>query len=216
MRTPSPALSPRPPRRRTDHAQQIQAIHQAMFELLLTQGFDRLTMGAIATRAQMSKQTLYKHYASKEALIAALVQHNATQINTTLETLSKDNPLPLNESLKRVGDQLVRLLTSEKSILINRIAIASASTNASLGQLLFTFGRQMTLPTLTTLISQAIKNTKPSFEISPSDMAETFIGLLMGDLQVRCLLGVATTPNEQSITARVELAVKQFMHLLEN
>lgn len=200
-------------RRRAEH-EQIRAIREATLVLLKQNGFENLTMDGIANHAHMSKQTLYKHFASKEALIVDLVQHNATDLCETLGTLAEVS-LPLDKLLYRIGDVLLRLLTSEKSILINRIAIAYAISNTQLGFLLFTSGRQTVLPIISRLIKEAMRRVHLNLQNSGTDIGETFIGLLMGDLQIRCLLGVSAPPDESEIHVRVEQAVKQLICLAD-
>jgi len=43
----------------------------------------------------------------------------------------------------------------------------------------------------------------------PGEAAETFINLLIGDLQIRRVIGVAQMPNQSEMTARGARAVAQ-------
>ncbi len=48
------------------------AITQAASDMFLAEGFDRVTLDQIAQRAGVSKQTIYSHFADKEALFKAI------------------------------------------------------------------------------------------------------------------------------------------------
>lgn len=65
-----PTASRATPQRLLDAAVEAAAIH----------GLARLSMGDVATRAGLSRQTLYKHYPSRDALIAAAVVREAERM----------------------------------------------------------------------------------------------------------------------------------------
>ena len=48
------------------------AIIRAASEMFLAEGFDRTSLDQIAQRAGVSKQTIYSHFADKEALFKAI------------------------------------------------------------------------------------------------------------------------------------------------
>jgi AcrR family transcriptional regulator len=54
--------------------QSHQAILQATLEVLAEVGFERMSMDAIATRAKVSKPTIYRRYKSKEELVADAIE----------------------------------------------------------------------------------------------------------------------------------------------
>ena len=65
--TPAPRGRPRDPRR-------DEAIYDAVVELLVEVGFDRMTLDAVATRAGVSKPTIYRRCPDgKAALVAAAI-----------------------------------------------------------------------------------------------------------------------------------------------
>lgn len=200
--------------RQRSEVEQVDAIHHSTLELLQASTLQNLTMNAIAQHAQMSKQTLYKHFQSKELLIVSLIQRKASNINTTLENLINNQSLTLEEQLYQVGQELLKLLMGEKSILINRIAIAYAPTDPSLGKLLIAHGRQATLAMISTIIERKIVIDKP--EMISFLIAETFINLLIGDLQITHLIDVTLQFNNKMINIRVKQAVEQLLCLIKN
>ncbi len=72
-----PAQAPAPATARERHRERLraltrQAILQAAEAVVLRDGLDALTLDAIAAELGLTKQGLYYHYASKEALVAEL------------------------------------------------------------------------------------------------------------------------------------------------
>ena len=60
-----------------------EAIHAAALETLSEFGYDRTTMEAIATRAHVSKATIYRRYRNKqELLLAAVGEHSVCSLPT--------------------------------------------------------------------------------------------------------------------------------------
>ena len=67
-----------PPRRRSEKSRT--AIVTATRELLLERGFDGLTIEAVAARAGVGKQTIYRWWPSRPALVADVMLEDADKI----------------------------------------------------------------------------------------------------------------------------------------
>src|SRR5271155_4612708 len=65
------------PRSTGCRAQVRQAILSAALELVAEQGYDRVTMDAIAERAHSSKATIYRHWSGKAEVVAEAVRCRA-------------------------------------------------------------------------------------------------------------------------------------------
>lgn len=76
------------------------AILEAAFALIIEQGYDALTMEALAARVGISRQTLYHHFASREDIVLRAVLTLMEQGLTAIESF--DSSLPPVERLKRV------------------------------------------------------------------------------------------------------------------
>ncbi|OBK22822.1 TetR family transcriptional regulator [Mycobacterium asiaticum] len=70
------------PRRRSEKSRT--AIVTATRELLLERGFDGLTIEAVAARAGVGKQTIYRWWRSRPALVADVVLEDADKILATM------------------------------------------------------------------------------------------------------------------------------------
>ncbi|BBX69086.1 TetR/AcrR family transcriptional regulator [Mycolicibacterium psychrotolerans] len=66
------------PRRRSEKSRR--AIVTATRELLLDRGFDKLTIEAVAARAGVGKQTIYRWWPSRHALVADVILEDADRI----------------------------------------------------------------------------------------------------------------------------------------
>src|SRR5258708_36019607 len=78
--------------------------------LFLKHGFAETTMQMIALEAEASKETLYRHFASKEALFAELINARAVTVAGPQSALARDEP-PAT-ALFELGMSLMNLMTT--------------------------------------------------------------------------------------------------------
>jgi AcrR family transcriptional regulator len=78
-----PSTAVNPPRRRSEKSRM--AIVTATRELLLERGFDGLTIEAVAARAGVGKQTIYRWWPSRPALVADVILDDADKILAAMD-----------------------------------------------------------------------------------------------------------------------------------
>src|SRR5579864_8533515 len=74
-------------RRRAGRLASGGAIREAAAKLFLEKGYQGTSMDDVAAAAQVSKQTIYTHFESKETLFADLVLGNAETVEAFVQTL---------------------------------------------------------------------------------------------------------------------------------
>lgn len=188
----------------------------AAMEILSERGFEGTTMSAIAKRANISKETLYGVCASKEALFADIVSLNSLRLNKEIvDALSEENGERrlIPDVLVCFGEKLFTLLTSDESIVLNRIAIASLPLNTQFSSILTQKGRGATLPLLKEMMKKAsIRGELPAS--IPENAEDIFIGLLIGDFQIKRLLAVEDVPTQDTIKTHAKKSVELFVSLM--
>ena len=209
LQAPPPApelpLEPPPEPTRSDE------ILDAALALMAENGYRDTTMLQVATRARASKNTLYQHFPTKQALFAALVARAAAAMNADI-TAALDGNAPLEPTLRQFGIHLLTLLTGPQSLAINRAAIAEAHVAPELAQALAANGRDNTAPLVQRYFAAQVAAGRMR-RVDGADAIETFIGLLVGDLQVRLLWGIATPPDATAIKRRAQRAAERFVQL---
>src|SRR5579859_5012988 len=65
------------------------AIREAAAALFLEKGYQGTSMDDVAAAAQISKQTIYTHFASKEELFADLVLGNVERVEEFVSTMAE-------------------------------------------------------------------------------------------------------------------------------
>ncbi len=196
--------------RAESRAKRQEEIETAAYELLERNGYAGTSMQGIARLAKASNETLYNWYGDKQGLFKALVTRNAAEVKGLLkrELSSERDALII---LGLLGPRLLALLLGERAIALNRAAAADAS--GVLGAALAEAGRDSVLPLLVRVLERARDAGQLSFERS-DQAAVLYLNLLVGDLQIRRVIGTARPPTLDFCRDRSESAVSYFQKLL--
>ena len=184
------------------------SIEEAAYALIDEKGYDNISMLAIAKRAKASNETLYRWYGDKKGLFQAMVIRNADEVYASLvEDLDRQrDPMQI---LEDISLKLLRLLTSDRAIALNRAAAADAS--GELGIALSKVGRERVLPLISKVLGQ-IKDQGTFGGLSLDEVTRLYMSLLIGDLQIRRAIGVMPAPNETELKTTTRKALD---HLLK-
>jgi len=189
----------------------MREIEAAAYELLAEKGYKATSMLAIARRASASNETLYKWYGTKQALFASLVQQNAADAKTLLEDRPGSNTSAV-EMLREFGAILLKVVTGEQAITLNRAAAGDVYETGLLGQTIFNHGKGAITPLLHELVNSA--QVEGDLEFNAEDEpVETYISLLIGDLQIARAIGVLNEPSDKEIQTRSDRVFNQFLKL---
>jgi AcrR family transcriptional regulator len=195
-------------REQTRTARQAQ-IEQAAYAVLEEKGYAAASMLAIAKKARASNETLYNWYGDKTGLFRALVMRNADEVRELLERGLAANAPPL-DILRLFGPRLLALLVSPRAIQLNRAA--AADPTGELGALISERGRETVAP----LIGQVLEQARAAKLIAFEDRGEAtglYLDLLVGDLQIRRVIGREPAPDEAAIDKRARRALARFLRL---
>ena len=189
-------------------------IEEAAYEILAERGYRSSSMLLIAKKARASNETLYRWYGSKQGLFTALVEENTRVIKAGLEACLEENSDPI-QTLRKFGPALLGLVTSPRAIALNRAAAAEAESNEpgeKLGDVIAAAGRE-TISPLIERIFQAATELGHWPPESAYDASQTYVSLLISDLQIRRAIGVQDALSEQQCEARAEHALQLTMQL---
>lgn len=100
------------------------AIVGAAIEEFLAAGYDATSMDRIAARASVSKRTVYNHFASKEALFAAIL-HQLWDASQTDNALVYRADQPLRAQLLELLSNRLQLLNNDVFLSLARVAISA-------------------------------------------------------------------------------------------
>ncbi len=204
MATPTRSRRGRP--RAGERAEREEQVIAAALDELVDKGYDRVTMLAVASRAGASKETLYSWFGSKDGLFAAAIKRNADRSAVRVKEALEVEAEP-REVLVGYATGLLTLLTSPASVALNRAAMSSPE----LAEVLLAHGRHRVGPLVESYLAKLagagvidITDPGPAFEL--------LYGLVIGDTQIRVLLG-EPPPTPAYIARRAAVAIDHFFTL---
>ncbi|MGY3439636.1 MULTISPECIES: TetR/AcrR family transcriptional regulator [unclassified Marinovum] len=185
-------------------------IEDAAYEVLEAKGYGGTSMLGIARQARASNETLYNWYGDKQGLFQALVTRNAEEVKSHLDSELKTGNDALS-ILGTLGPKLLELLTGDRAVALNRAAAADSS--GELGATLSKAGREAVFPLLEQVLLRAKQEGQLTFEHS-GDAVGLYLDLLIGDQQIRRVIGRLPSPSKAICKDRSDRAVANLCTLL--
>ncbi|MDR3096229.1 MAG: TetR/AcrR family transcriptional regulator [Paraburkholderia sp.] len=190
-----PDLSPLQRRKRS-------AILDGAKAVFLSQGFGLATMDDVAAAAGVGKQTVYRHFKSKEALFVGLVSSMCTQVGELLASAQNEqsDDSPENE-LRALGWVLARILIEPDYLRLYRAIVAEAERLPELGQVFYENGAKV-------VRVFSAKILRKRFDESTARLrAATFVQLVLGDAYLELSIGYAVPDVEARFALQIDEAV---------
>jgi TetR/AcrR family transcriptional regulator, mexJK operon transcriptional repressor len=186
--------------------EQIADIAQRVF---LAQGFSQTTMTAIAQAAHASKETLYRHFGSKQDLFVTIMHMKSRQIAASLDEKLDLTTAP-EEVLRSTGLKLLKTLSSPEARTFLGWVIAETRRAPEIGRIYYTHGPAMVEAKLKAYFVEA---TKRKLLSCPDSTLATklFLGSVIADFHLRLLSIGANDISDADICQQVDAAVSVFL-----
>ena len=176
--------------------------------LFLKYGFTDTTMQMIAVEAGASKETLYRHFASKETLFAELINARAAKVAGPQSALARDEPP--QTALFELGMSLMELMTKGDKSTVFKIVMADAQRSPELAQIFYDQGPGMTLKRLTAYLRSATQRGLLDCP-DPRRAAKLFLGAVVSHHHLHCLIGQPAPVSPLEMKLHVQAAVDMFL-----
>ena len=178
--------------------------------VFLESGYTETTMQTVAARAGASKETLYRHFGSKEGLFAEVMNRRARSLTERLDP-GLDRPRALADALRDLGINLLEQMTSPSVTALLRIVVAESPRDPTLGRIFYSLGPERTRAQLAEFLSAA--RDRGEFTGShPSLSASIFLGAIMSMTHTaRLVLQDPPPMSRTEIEERVDEVVAMFL-----
>jgi AcrR family transcriptional regulator len=125
--------------------------------LIYTKGYDQMAIQDILADLQISKGAFYHYFDSKPALLEALIERMGQEALDLIRPIVEDPDLPALEKLQRFFDTATRWKTARKAFMIEILHVWYADHNAIVRQKILVMWSRYTLPLITTIFQQGIR-----------------------------------------------------------
>ena len=153
---------------------------QAATEVFLDKGYDSTSMDDVATRASVSKPTVYKYFFDKERLFAEIVRVTADEIDDLVrlvaETMAAQTSL--ESGLIVLARRFIGALMQPRVLRLRRLVIANAERFPDVGRSWYEQGFERVLATLAVSFKN-LTDRKLLHVDDPLLAANHFVGLLL-------------------------------------
>jgi TetR/AcrR family transcriptional repressor of mexJK operon len=178
-------------------------------DVFLRHGFGGATMDDVAEAAGVSKMTVYRHFANKEALFAGLIGELCEQMVDGGLSSGLDELEPA-EALRKFARGFARTIFDPATIGLHRIVIAESSRFPELGKLFYDSGPERNIAALAEFFER--RRNEPGLTIDdPRRAAEELLDIVRGYAHLRLLLGVDQVVDRRALDRRIERAVGRFL-----
>lgn len=192
---------------RNKSEEKARLILEAAGALFMREGFEAASMELIAREAGVSKQTVYSHYGSKEALFSAAIASRCEQYQLCGEDM--DASRPPADYLREFAQHFCDLLTSEEGLAIHRICIAEGA-RSKVGELFWQAGPEPLFLHLHSYLTEQVKLGR--LHIDNIDFAASqFLHMLKADAQMRGILGLDNSQELNELSGYIDSCINVFM-----
>lgn len=181
----------------------------AATKLFMEKGYELTSMEAVAREANVSKLTIYSHFADKEQLFRAIIQYRCDKIGMP-QSFPEEAAMPAEEAFLKIAQRALSIIYRPDSLRLMRIIQAEALHHPEIVSAYYEAGPRCVKAAFTGLLETFNRQGKLAIP-DPVRASEQFFSLLKGEPLQRILLMVAPVPDAEQIEAHIQATVKFFL-----
>jgi AcrR family transcriptional regulator len=159
-------------------------ILDAAQHLIITKGYEQMTIQDLLDRLQLSKGAFYHYFDSKFSVLEAVLLRQQEELQKRLLPIVEKSDLPTLGKLGRFFDTLSVWKTAQKALLLPLLTVLYRDDNAVVRYKLRTLALAHTTPLLTTIIQQGI--TDGTITVAYPEQTSEVVLTLVLDLGDAC------------------------------
>jgi AcrR family transcriptional regulator len=208
-----PAASLLDPEDQGRSARKRRAILDAAASAFLSKGYLGTSMDEIAALAQVSKQTVYKHFTDKQSLFIELVTGTVNEISDPVydEVVQLANSGDLEADLRDLARRLVARVMQPRLLELRRLVIAEASRFPELGRAFYERGPGRTISALAVVFEQL--GASGALQLDDHALAAAHFNWLImsAPLNQAMMLGNDSIPGLRELNRHADAGVRAFL-----
>lgn len=187
------------------------AVLKAATSIFLAHGFSAATTDMIQREAGVSKATMYACFPNKEALFAAVIEHECALMTETFKAMHV-SPGNIAKTLTDLGMSCLEIVLSPTALALNRVVTAEAPRFPELGRRLYLAGPKVVTQIVGERLSEAARIGEINVQSVGIEAAATlFLSMVRAQAQTECLTHPDTRPSAAQKDYWVQIAVTAFL-----
>jgi len=193
------------------------AILKAAGDAFLAEGFDATSMDRIAADAGVSKQTVYSHFETKEALLHAVVSHKVASYE--FDETAPVWRAPVATGLEAIGRRFVDLILDPEVVAMHRVIVAECQRSPDLARTFWASGPERTIRPVAAAFERWAREGALTFDPDLSlpeaayRAAREFLFMAGGEYKLWAMMNVRTEIDDAELDAHLARVVRQFLKL---
>ena len=182
---------------------------EAARDLFFERGFSGTTIEEIASRASVSKVTVYKRFCDKETLFEKCVRQEIARMTEAFH-IGDSSSEGLEQRLNAFGMALMSFLTRPNYVALDRVLGQDFQQMPKLGQRMYAAGPVQSRARLAEVLQEACED---GFLICDDSVraAVDLLSLWRGHIEVELKFGIRNAVDEETLRDRVEHGTRTFL-----
>ncbi len=188
-------------------------ILRAATDLFLKDGYELTSVEAVAKKADVSKLTIYSHFADKAELFWNVIRVRCERIapaGTFKEVMDK----PARTALTEIATSFVTNIFTPDSIRLHRILQAESPRHPDIARVFYETGPKRIRAAFGELLRHYADDRQLVIRDIPK-ATEQFFSLIKGEILMRLLLGLDKPPSPPELKKHVKASVDMFIAAYE-
>jgi len=185
-----------------EQAARRDAILDAAQRLILSNGYERLTIQDILEDLQISKGAFYHYFDSKPAVVEALTERLVDDSERALARIAEDPELGAAEKLQLFFGEIIRWKSARQNLMVAMLPVWYAPDNLAFRMLVDRATAKRLAPLLSVIVRQGVDEHR--FATSNPEQAGAIIVALVQALQDAMAQHLLTAAGQSSVAPNVK------------
>jgi len=175
----------------------------------MASGYGAASMDQIASKAGVSKQTVYSHFGAKDALFEEIISSKCESLLGAdgMHLAPDENP---EKMLFESARAFLKVVLHQESITLYRTILAECGRFPELAQAFYRAGPKRASERLAEYLGKMVARGTLQMD-DPRAAAGLFFAMLRGDLYLQCILALRETPSDEEVAAEARMVSAAFM-----
>jgi len=183
-------------------------ILEAATQLFTEQGYASVSMDLIARTADVSKQTVYSHFGSKDDLFSSAIEQKCETSQFFDLSLLESNDVKL--ILLQLAQSFICMITSKEACAVHKICVFESTSYPQISEIFYQAGPYK----VTNEVAQLMKNLHQRKLLNIEDpwhAALQFLNMMKGELWMQVEFNIKERVSEQEVNNYLAASVDFFI-----